>query len=263
MLLQYATLANALIDGIGLTVIVNVTGVPEQFVPPLAKTGVTVIVATTGALPVLVAVKDAMFPEPEAARPIDGALFVQLNTVPGTLPVKVTAAVVLPLQSTWLATAATFGVGFTVIVNVEAVPEQPLAVGVTVMVAVTGAVPLLTAVKEGILPFPAAARPMDGVLFVHAYVVPATGPLKLTAAVALLLQTTWLAKALTEGVGFTVMVNVIGAPVQTAPTDGRVSGVTVMVATTGALPLLMAVKDAMLPVPEAAKPMPGVLLVHL
>ena len=100
MLLQYATLGNALIDGIGLTVMVNVTGVPEQLVPPLAKTGVTVIVATTGALPVLVAVKEAMFPVPDAARPMEGALFVQLNTVPGTVPVKLTAAVVLPLQST-------------------------------------------------------------------------------------------------------------------------------------------------------------------
>ena len=100
MLLQYATLGNALIDGIGLTVIVNVTGVPEQLIPPFAKTGVTVIVATTGALPVLVAVKEAISPEPDAARPIEGALFVQLNTVPDTAPEKVTAAVVPPLQST-------------------------------------------------------------------------------------------------------------------------------------------------------------------
>jgi D-ribose pyranose/furanose isomerase RbsD len=61
---------------------------------------VTVIVATTGALVALVAVNDAMFPAPEAARPIDGALFVQLNTVPGTLPLKLTAVVAVLLHKT-------------------------------------------------------------------------------------------------------------------------------------------------------------------
>ena len=39
--------------------------------------------------------------------------------------------------------------------------------GVTVMVAVTGAVPAFVAVNEGILPVPLAARPMEGVLFVQ------------------------------------------------------------------------------------------------
>ena len=48
-------------------------------------------------------------------------------------------------------------------------PLQPTGkVGVTVMVATTGAVPALTAVKEAILPVPEAANPMPGVLFVQA-----------------------------------------------------------------------------------------------
>jgi hypothetical protein len=61
-------------------------------------------------------------------------------------------------------------------VNDNDVPTQPLAVGVTVMVATTGAVPGLVAVKDGILPVPLAASPMEGVLLTHAKVEPATGP---------------------------------------------------------------------------------------
>jgi hypothetical protein len=41
-------------------------------------TGVTVIVAVTTVVPLLVAIKDAISPVPLAARPIEGLLFVQL-----------------------------------------------------------------------------------------------------------------------------------------------------------------------------------------
>jgi hypothetical protein len=44
-------------------------------------------------------------------------------------------------------------------------------VGVTVIVAVNGAVPGLTAANVPILPAPLAARPIPGVSLVHAYVV--------------------------------------------------------------------------------------------
>ena len=54
----------------GLTVIVNVLGVPGQLIPPLVKVGVTVIVAITGEVPEFKAVKDGIFPFPEAAKPI-------------------------------------------------------------------------------------------------------------------------------------------------------------------------------------------------
>ena len=52
-------------------------------------------------------------------------------------------------------------------VKVSGVPAHPFAVGVTVMVAVTGAVPVLTAVKEAISPVPLAARPMEVFEFVQ------------------------------------------------------------------------------------------------
>jgi hypothetical protein len=82
-------------------VIVKVLGVPAQVVEPTVTDGVTVMVATTGAVPLLTALKAAMLPVPEAASPIAGALLVQLyDTVPEvTLDAKFTEAVVEPLQS--------------------------------------------------------------------------------------------------------------------------------------------------------------------
>ena len=61
------------------------------------------------------------------------------------------------------------------------------------MVAVTGAVPALTAVNGAILPVPVAANPMLVVLLVQLYVAPATLPVKFTAVVEAELQSTWLA----------------------------------------------------------------------
>jgi len=52
-------------------------------------------------------------------------------------------------------------------VKVTGPPPQPDAVGVTVMVAVIGALVVLVAVKAGILPVPLAARPIAGLLFVQ------------------------------------------------------------------------------------------------
>jgi len=96
---------------------------------------------------------------------------VQLYTVFAPLPVKVTAVVGAPLHTAWLATALTVGIGFTVIVKVIVGPVQVtpalVYVGVTVIVAVTGAPVALVAVKLAMLPVPAAARPMLGVLFVQ------------------------------------------------------------------------------------------------
>ena len=65
-------------EGIGFTVIVNVLDVPVQVKPALVNVGVTVIVAVTGVLPVLTAVKLAIFPVPLAANPMDDAVLVQL-----------------------------------------------------------------------------------------------------------------------------------------------------------------------------------------
>ena len=57
---------------------VNVFVEPGQPAPPFVKVGVTTIVATTGDVPLLVAVKDAIPPVPVAANPIPGLLLVQL-----------------------------------------------------------------------------------------------------------------------------------------------------------------------------------------
>ena len=61
----------ALIVGIGFTVMVKEVAVPVHVTPALVKTGVTVIVAVTGTMDVLVAVNDGIFPEPPAPKPID------------------------------------------------------------------------------------------------------------------------------------------------------------------------------------------------
>ena len=69
-----AWLAIAFTAGVGLTVIVKLTGPPPQ---PDAD-GVTVMVAVCTVLVVLVAVKLAILPVPDAARPMLVLLFVQL-----------------------------------------------------------------------------------------------------------------------------------------------------------------------------------------
>ncbi len=116
-------------------------------------------------------------------------------------------------------------------VNVRGVPGQPLAEGVTVMVAVTGVVPVFTPLKTGRFPVPEAAKPMAGLLLVHAKVLPVTGPVKFTAVEGEPLHTVWLVTGSTvgcwvyrngkrsgrtghpEAIGVTVTVAVMGADV--------------------------------------------------
>lgn len=75
------------------------------------------------------------------------------------------------------------------------------------MVAVTAAVPVFTAVKDGtVAVLPLAARPMDGAELVHAKVVPAVVLVSVAAATVAPLHTVLLAGTVTFGVGFTVMV---------------------------------------------------------
>jgi hypothetical protein len=172
------------------------------------------MVAVTGDVVVFVAVNTGRFPTPLAAKPIDVVLFVQLYTIvpPVAVLANVTAVVAVAVQSTLLATAVTVAVGFTVMVKVDAVPVQltpPLVyVGVTVMVATTGAMPVFTAAKDAMFPDPLAAKPIDAVLFVQAYatVPPVVGLAKITSAIVPPLHTTLLATAVTVALGFTVMV---------------------------------------------------------
>ena len=71
--------------------------------------------------------------------------------------------------------------------------------------------------KLGMLPDPLAPKPTAVLLFDQLYVVPATAPLKLTILLVAPVQSAWFDGAFTVGVGFTVMVKVIGVPLQVVP----------------------------------------------
>ena len=73
--------------------------------------------------------------------------------------------------------------------------------------------------KDGILPVPLAPRPILVLLFVqlNTIIPPLTGVVKITVGVKVLLQTTMLAGWFINGGGFTVMVKVMGVPVQVTP----------------------------------------------
>ncbi|MBK7432617.1 MAG: hypothetical protein IPI66_01160 [Chitinophagaceae bacterium] len=66
------------------------------------------------------------------------------------------------------------------------------------------------------MPTPLAARPIVVLLLVQLYVTvpPVFGVVKFTAAVSVPLHTVWFATAFTTAVGFTVIVNTLGVPVQ-------------------------------------------------
>jgi len=138
--------------GKGFTMIVNAEGVPVQ----LFAVGSTEIVEVIATVPALVTIKDGISPVPLDAIPIAVLEFVHAKVVPVVRLVKVIAGIVSPLHEVILAMLATEGIGFTVILYVDAVPGQPLAEGVTVIVAVIGSVPVLVAVKAAIFPVPLA-----------------------------------------------------------------------------------------------------------
>jgi len=90
-------------------------------------------------------------------------------------------------------------------VNVAGVPVHPFAVGVTVIVAVIGAVPALVAVYEGMFPVPLVPKPTL-IEDVHEKLVPVTGPLKLIAVPAAPLQCILSLILVDVGFGLTVIV---------------------------------------------------------
>ena len=83
------------------------------------------------------------------------------------LPVKVTNPVSTPLHTTWSTGLFTIGVGFTVIVKLCTPPVHVTApkvyLGVTVMVATTGAATPLNPANAAMLPVPEANSPIEGV----------------------------------------------------------------------------------------------------
>lgn len=113
-------------------------------------------------------------------------------------------------------------------------------------------------------PVPEAPNPIEGLVFVQAYVLvpPEFEDPKVIAATVFPLQTSMFVGLVTFAFGLTVIVKVFVKPIQLVPLLVNV-GVTIIVATTGEFPLLMVVKAVMFPLPDAAKPIEGVLLVQL
>ena len=79
---------------VGLTVIVNVVGIP---IHPFAV-GVTVIVAVIGKVVAFVAMNEGTLPEPLAASPMAVLPFVQVNVVPLTGPDRLVTGTATPAQ---------------------------------------------------------------------------------------------------------------------------------------------------------------------
>jgi hypothetical protein len=111
---------------------------------------------------------------PLVAAPLipDGGEHVQVIVAPVVDEVKATALVAVFEQTVWSGNEnCTIGAGLTVMVNCFVGPEQVTValvyLGVTMIVAITGVIPILTAVNAAISPEPLAASPIDGVLFVH------------------------------------------------------------------------------------------------
>lgn len=138
----------------------------------------------------MMAVNPAIFPVPLAARPMDVLLLVHVYAAPCTAEAKYIMPVVAPLQTRCPAGTVTAGIGFTVMVKDFPGPAHPFNSGITVMVAVTGKVVLLMAVKDGMFPVPDGASPINVLLFVQWKAVPGILPAKLTTGVAAFLQKT-------------------------------------------------------------------------
>jgi hypothetical protein len=82
-------------------------------------------------------------------------------------------------------------------------------------------------------------------------------PTKFTACTCSILHTNWSGTGITDGIGFTVIVKLLGVPEQLFET-----GVTNIKAVVGILLLLVAMNGFDPEVPLAAKPMDGLVLVH-
>ena len=173
-------------------------------------------------------------------------------------PLREIAEVATPLHAAMFVTVFTLGLGFTIILNDAARPTQVLAVGVTVNKAVSGIMPVFVPLKVAILLLPLAAKPIMLRLLVHAKVVPLTALVKLNAPVAAPLQTVKLLGTTTFGVGLAVIVKFLAVPLQPLA-----KGLTLKLAITGTVPVLIALKVAILPLPLPAKPILLVLFVQL
>jgi hypothetical protein len=105
--------------GIGLMVIVAVTGDPTHVWLLVTNEGETLIKPCAGWVPVFTPVNAPIeFPEPLANKPIVELELVQVYCVPVRLEVKLMAVVDAPLQTVWLEIPVITGVGNTTILKV-------------------------------------------------------------------------------------------------------------------------------------------------
>ena len=117
------------------------------------------ILATTGILKLLVAVKAAIFPMPEEGNPIFTLSLVHLYSVDGTIEPEKLMADINPLPQLIISlTGLIEGAGLTSMLNDVEGPEQPLVKGVTVTTLLTGILLEFKVVKAGILPVPEIAE---------------------------------------------------------------------------------------------------------
>jgi hypothetical protein len=124
------------------------------------KFAFTLIIPIIGAVVELIAVKEGIFPEPPAAKPIAVFEFVQeYKELAGVLE-KTIGTVAVFAHKVRLLTAFKTGFGLTVIVKLAALLVQPFTVAVALIEATLGTEDELVAVKEGIFPVPLAANPI-------------------------------------------------------------------------------------------------------
>lgn len=191
------------VAGSGLTRTVACTGMPGH---PLA-TGVMVNVTNTGLAVLLINVPEILPVPLLPIVPVTAGLFlVQLKVVPVTAELNAIVVILAPEQMDCDAGVdTTSGVGFTSTdVDME-LPGQPLAVGVTVKVTVTGFILLLISVPE-IFPLPLLpiVPVTAGLSLVQLNVVDGTAPLNAIEVILLPEQTTWLTgDAFASGIGLT------------------------------------------------------------
>jgi hypothetical protein len=167
------------------------------------------------------------------------------------------AVVLAPAQTVWLGTAVNTGIGFTVMVNVCGEPIHPLKLGVAVKFPMAAVAPALRPMNEAMSPLPVVPIPMEALSLVQFTVAVAGVCPKTIAVVELPAQSVCGGTPGIDGIGFMVMLNVCGAPVQP-----NMVGVATKLPVTGTVPAFTPVKAAILPVPVAAAPIVLSLLVQ-
>jgi hypothetical protein len=245
--------------GVGLTVTIKLVALPGHEL----AVGVTIYITVPAVVPAFVSACAIVAPL-DADAPVMPpviAPMVQLNVAPVTLLAKA-IFVVAPLHIVSGLAVVTFGVGLTVTIKLVGLPGQELAVGVTIYITVPAVVPAFVSACAIVAPLDAVAPVIPPVIapMVQLKVAPVTLLAKAIFVVAPLQIVNGLA-VVTSGVGLTVIVKVFDGPTQLAGAFASV-GVTIIVATTGVVPAFAAVNEAIFPVPDAASPMPGTLLVH-